>query len=153
MSTILDALKKSEQERKRTNVPTLSDIPAPQERSRWPIILLAILLVLALLAIIWLLMMPDSTNIDPTSSSEREDMTLDQSQSVGMVEDSQDEQEPTDINVDIISYSQDANQSFVIMDGKMYREGDFVRTGLKIQTIEQDSVLLNDRGELVSRQP
>jgi len=37
MSTILDALKKSEQERKLNKLPTLTDMAAPQEPSRWPL--------------------------------------------------------------------------------------------------------------------
>ena len=54
MSTILDALKKSEQERKLNKLPTLSDMPAPEEPRRWPqlVIIGLLLLVVALLA--WL---------------------------------------------------------------------------------------------------
>lgn len=149
MSTILEALKKSEQERKLNKVPTLSDIPAPQEQSRWPIILLAVLLVLALLAIIWLLVKPGASFDE--SQAAQAIVTPDPNPSVG--EESINEQSPTTISVDIISYSQDAQQRFAIIEGKMYREGEFVKTGLKIQTIEQDSVVFNNRGEILSLQP
>ncbi|MFT5609178.1 MAG: hypothetical protein ACI9PZ_002997, partial [Parvicella sp.] len=47
MSTILDALRKSEQERKLTKLPTLSDMPAPQEQARWPHWLILGLIVLS----------------------------------------------------------------------------------------------------------
>ncbi|NNC98594.1 MAG: hypothetical protein HKN85_00270, partial [Gammaproteobacteria bacterium] len=53
MSTILDALRKSEQERKLNKLPTLSDLPTPQEQSRWPQILIIALLMLVLLVLTW----------------------------------------------------------------------------------------------------
>ena len=55
MSTILDALKKSEQERRSNHVPTLSDMPVPQERSRMPVYLvlgLSLLLAVAIGALL-----------------------------------------------------------------------------------------------------
>ena len=53
MSTILDALKKSEQERKLNKLPTLSDMPTPQEKKSWPrIVLLVLILVLATVALL-----------------------------------------------------------------------------------------------------
>ena len=53
MSTILDALKKSEQERKLNKLPTLNDMVTPQEPSRWPLVAgLALLLAMIALTVL-----------------------------------------------------------------------------------------------------
>ena len=69
MSTILDALKKSEEERKVTKVPTLADMQAPQEPSKWPnvllIIIVGLLLVLLALAVRFILH-PPVKPVEPT---------------------------------------------------------------------------------------
>ena len=151
MSTILDALKRSEQERKLNDVPTLSDIPAPQEKSRWPLFLLSALLVIFLAIIVWLLwgkfsdkvQKQNADQVKLASNDANNPQSVNDDNSVGA----------NAITVNIISYSEDATQRFTIINGKMFREGEFVSAGLKIQTIGQDSVMLNNRGELVSRQP
>ena len=151
MSTILDALKRSEQERKLNDVPTLSDIPAPQEKSRWPLFLLSALLVIFLAIIVWLLwgkfsdkaQNQNTDQVTLASNDANNPQSVNDDNSVGAKA----------ITVNIISYSEDATQRFTIINGKMFREGEFVSAGLKIQTIGQNSVMLNNRGELVSRQP
>ena len=153
MSTILDALKKSEQERKLKDVPQLSDMPVPQERSRWPMVVMLILLVLCIATIIWLV-------LAITLGGDGEKAAVFTSPGAGVA--SELEYEPDDsrfdsgdsiITVEIISYSQDPAQRFAIINGKMLREGEFLRAGVKVETIDQDNVTLNDRGDVVNRHP
>jgi len=108
MSTILDALKKSEQERKLNKLPTLTDIQAPQEPARWPLVLAMVFAVL---------------------------------------------EDDEAIVVNVVSYSQEAALRFAMVNGKMVREGDFIATGLKLEKINSDSVVLNLRGKQITRTP
>lgn len=148
MSTILEALKKSEKERKLNAVPTLSDMPVPQESSRWPLIVIAILsLVLALM--IGLLLgpwfsAPQADSMAPVDS---------QNELQGKEPVDTNVLPPSDIIVNVVSYSENPKQRFVILDGKMFRENDFVRTGLRVEEIKPSAVVLNLRGESITRTP
>ena len=147
MSTILEALKKSEQERRLNEVPTLSDMTAPQESSKWPVFLLAGLVVLLsiiliVLAIRWWSVVP----IGEKSAIEISNETLaDQQASQAGTGDK--------IVVNVVSYSETAEQSFVMINGRLYRENEFVRAGLKVEKIEADRVVLNLRGRRIERKP
>lgn len=150
MSTILDALKKSEQERKLNDLPTLSDMPAPEEPSRWPQLLIIVLLVLVLallawLSLTWLSDQPDS------SKAQVSNIVVD-NDSVG-VPNPVAQSGSDEIIVNVVSYSEQAEQRFVMINGKMYREGEFVRTGLMIEKINPDSVVMIERGRRIERQP
>ena len=146
MSTILDALKKSEQERKRKNVPRLSDMPVPQERSRWPWVLLGVALIgfSVLLAVLLLGGQRDRIAIPPdVGSSIREEADKRQA----------DQQDPLAVVLNVLSYSEDVEKRFVIIDGKMYREKEFIRAGLLVEQINSSSVVLNLRGKLITKTP
>ncbi len=150
MSTILDALKKSEQERNRNNVPTLSDMPLPQETSRWPLVLIALLsltlaLVLGVLISQWLFK-SDEKNVEisrPAFNGSSEDV----------VQPAASEPPLSDLTLNVISYSEEPGSRFVMLNGKMFRENDFIRAGLKIEEIQSDAVVFNYRGERISRTP
>lgn len=146
MSTILDALKRSEQERKPNQVPTLLDMPTPQERPRWPLFLLGALLVLLFAVLIWVLLSvkPPETQIQSTVVNNETVNDVSADQEVG-VSDS--------IKVSVISYAQDPSARFVITNGKLFREGEFVMAGVKVESILQDSVVFIERGKRVTRQP
>lgn len=58
-----------------------------------------------------------------------------------------------DLIVNVVSYSEQASQRFVMLNGKMYRENDFVRAGLMVVEIRPNAVVFNVRGELITRTP
>ena len=147
MSTILEALKKSEQERKLNSVPTLSDMPAPQEASRWPLwglfTLLSLLLIVCIFMLIrfWPSAEPQAKNAVVISNESLAERGIN-SQNSG-----------DGIVVNVVSYSQTPGQSFAMINGKMYRENEFIRAGLKIESIEVNKVILNLRGRQITRTP
>ena len=152
MSTILDALKKSEQERKKNNVPTLSDMPVPEESARWPLYVIAGLsfLLAVLLGVIianWLgSRAPETQSIQEPSPTTQPTFT-------GAINDNAPQVAFEDVVVNVVSYSSEPSQRFVMLNGKMYRENDFVRAGLKVEEIKPNAVVLNLRGDLLTRTP
>lgn len=156
MSTILDALKKSEQERKLNNIPTLSDLPTPDEGTRfsrgWILALLVLLLLTILLALMWLgnpWLSRGEPNLLNNGRSSSNNIVLDnqslQPESLS--------QEQDGIVVNVVSYSTQADQRFVIVNGQLAREGEFVGPGLKVLEIKSESVILNHRGQRIERRP
>lgn len=148
MSTILDALKKSEQERKLGDIPTLSDMPTPDEgaqvSSAWIIALLVVLLVMLTALILIFTVFDDATPTAVVATDARivnnDTVATEQSSKESIV-------------VNVVSWSEQAEQRFAIIDGKLVREGEFVRPGLKVERIQQDSVVLNHRGQRLERRP
>jgi len=154
MSTILEALKKSEQERKLSNIPTLADMPTPQEPSRWqPILLLLILFLLLILvgfAVKFALFPSSSVDvIEPTLSSQTSPVAEQEAEA----HEPSEEAVSSDVVVNVVSYSDTASKRFIMIDGKLIREGEFVRAGLKVEEIRQHEVVLNLRGEQIIRRP
>jgi len=153
MSTILDALKKSEQERKLSNIPTLADMPTPQEPSRWqPVLLWAIFFLLVVLIgfVIKLAIFPSSGEHQAGLDGNKVAVIDEQAEvvnSVGAPESS------NDIVVSVVSYSDVPSKRFIMLNGKLVREGEFVRAGLKVEEIRQNEVVLNLRGEKITRRP
>jgi len=153
MSTILDALKKSEQERKLNKLPTLSDMPAPPEPSKWPliwgIVLCVVALIILLVTVFWWgkgSMQAQVLSTEMASqSSDKVMVVLDNSIIAADDNDG--------VVVNVISFSEDLNQRFAMVDGKMVREGEFVRAGLQVEKIQMDSVLMNLRGKRITRKP
>jgi len=159
MSTILDALRKSEQERKLNKLPTLTDMAAPQEPSRWP---LYIGLALVLLAIALVVLAYVIWSAKPGVAVEQTGLQANAVQLTG--EDAQTAQAPlTNVGevaplkdpmlVNVVSYSQDPAYSFAMVNGKMVREGDFIEPGLKLEEILPDAVVFNSRGKKITRSP
>lgn len=138
MSTILDALKKSEQERKLNDIPTLSDMPAPQEKSLvpsfWLLAVIVVLLVCVLAAIVYFGSQAETVVSGQTAT-----------QTVQPVED--------ELVVNVVSWSEQVEQRFVIINGKLARQGEFARPGLKVEEIKPNSVILLERGKRIERRP
>jgi len=149
MSTILDALKKSEQERKLNKVPTLTDAPTPQELSRWPQMAIIALLVILLLAVVWFAKYWFSSE---SNNSARDSQALVISNDT--VANAGDESSAnSEIVVNVISFSPTPSKSFAMINGKLYRENEFVRAGLKVEKIKSNSVVLNQRGRRIEKSP
>lgn len=149
MSTILDALKKSEQERKLSDIPTLSEMPAPYEPSRWPLIVgtlvtLLFLVVLSFFLYRWMIATPahDKTKVSEAIPVTNESIAEAKVNNVD-----------NDIVVNVVSFSAEVDQRFAMINGKLYREGDFVEAGLRVEEILEDSVVLNRRGRRITRKP
>jgi cytoskeletal protein RodZ len=143
MSTILEALKKSEQERKLNRLPTLSDMPPPQERSVLPTVLLLVvcLLLLVILAVLGFQWWQARGSADAQQSvSSRVDTTSALSGQNGDA-----------VLVSVVSYATDPAQRFAIVNGKMVRENEFVQPGLRVDKIDPDAVYLILRGERIKR--
>ena len=145
MSTILEALKKSEQERKLNRLPTLSDMPPPQEKSNLPMALLVViclllLIILGFLGLQW--WRTDKKGALPAAYTAEKNVAL--SSVPASPQDSE-------ILVNVVSYAEDPLQRFAIIDGKMVRENEFVRPGLRVEKIEADAVYLILRGERIKR--
>jgi len=170
MSTILEALRKSEEERKVTKVPTLADMPAPHEPQRWPHVLLFVILGLLLILIglaVKLVLFPSDGQsvVKSVATPESVEAPVDAGQQGNVdspegVAESGGEIEPTAeaagsaaIEVNVVSYSDQAEKRFVMIDGKLFRENEFVRAGLKVEEIRPNEVVLNQRGEQIIRRP
>lgn len=139
MSTIFDALKKSEESRQAGKVPSLQDFNSPNENRFWPKLLVGLLLLslIAALALYWLkpkqVELPISNQTTPASAEPAQ-------------------QAETGIEVSVVSYNDIPEQRFAIVNGKMTREGEFVRAGLKLISIDKQNVTFNHRGKIEVRQ-
>lgn len=166
MSTILEALRKSEEERKVTKVPTLADMPAPQEPQRWPNVLLFIILCLLLILIgfaVKLVLFPSGKQgvfesvSELTKGIETSVNTSPQDIIPEPVDDGGEQVTPvvsSDVfEVNVVSYSERPEKRFVMIGGKLFRENEFVRAGLKVEEIRPNEVVLNQRGEQIIRRP
>jgi len=155
MSTILEALKKSEQERKLNNLPTLSNMTAPKETSRWPIfgfvgLAILLLILLGFIGFNWFAgkgvfgggALKEDSSAKPVAVTNETVAT----EKPG-TEDS------SEIVVNVVSFSEQSDQSFAMVNGKLVREGEFVRAGLKVEKISSDKVVLNLRGRRIVRSP
>ena len=155
MSTILEALKKSEEERNTGKIPTLSDMQAPHEPQRWPQMLLLVVIVLLMILIgltIKFLMFPSKTQVlepQPASSIQESVQQAEGNEQA----DTQVVDPNQKIIVSVVSYSDEPQKRFTMIDGKLVRENEFVRAGLKVEEIRQNEVVLNLRGEQIIRRP
>jgi len=166
MSTILEALKKSEEERKVTKVPTLADMPAPHEPQRWPNALLFIILCLLLVLVgfaVKFVLFPSANQPIVKSVAVPENVAapvgVDRPSGSKATAEVNVEAEPVAvvnsdvIEVNVVSYSDQPEKRFVMIGGKLFRENEFVRAGLKVEEIRRDEVVLNQRGEQIIRRP
>jgi len=142
MSTILDALKKSEQERKLTQVPTLSTMSAPVEPTRWPMYII-ILLLFVLLGLFGYWFLQNNHPVGQSADEQGADSSLTDDYDRSL----------SDIVVNVVSYSEQSDRRFAMINGALYYEGDFIQSGVKVERITQDMVILNHRGQLVNKKP
>lgn len=147
MSTILDALKKSEQERKRNTIPTLSDMPAPQERSKWPYWLAFFLLSLLTILLVWFFVLYQEEKVATPEVVVNDDSGLASNNTIAASHYSD------EVSVSVISFAQEANARFAIINDKLFHEGEFIKAGIKVESILQDSVVLLERGERITLSP
>ena len=162
MSTILDALKKSEQERKLANLPELSSMPLPEEehdasRLWWGMAILA-LLVIAIIAYLILNSPEKNAQLSPSSTSQQSYQTA---QSVSNVERSyvvdskiysyselsgKIREVADKLKVNVVSYTEDEAKRFIMIDSNLYRMGNVVSlpngAKVEIRDIESNSVVL-----------
>ena len=151
MSTILDALKKSERERKLNTLPTLGDMPAPVEQSPWPMRVVILLLIVVVLTVLWFgykwSSQQDAANENQTNNIVLDNETVAAQNKIG------NDQQVTTVVVNVVSYADVPSQRFVMINGKMYRQGEFIKPGLKVDEIKEDSVVLNQRGQRIEKKP
>ncbi len=140
MSTILEALQKSERERKLSDVPVLTDMPTPVEAPRWPLYL-GVFIVLLLAALVFVLLV-EKQNSNAISAAVEQTVINNET-----IAEQKKAEESTDLVVNVVSYSDDIDQRFAMVNGKMFRQGEFVRAGLKLVEITKDSVIFNNRGK------
>lgn len=183
MSFILDALRKSESERRREATPGLAHLPPAAPRSHapaWVWVVMSVLLVglLGLAALWW-----QSTRTTPQREIVASGAALDTPPpaapasgaraeprapptpgiSTGPADPAQAESPaesslPTaaevrasglalpELNLQLISYSEDAAQRFVFINGFRYGQGQRVQNGPRIVSIYADSVVLEQQG-------
>lgn len=150
MSAILDALKKSEQERNQNKVPTLNDITAPTEPSKWPIMLsVAVLLLAITLAVLAYVIWKSGESAKDTAPKAASAEPLLEFEGTDLA--SAEVKQLTSVN--IVSYSDNPELRFAMVNGKMVREGEFIQPGLKVGEIRTDTVVFNLRGETLERSP
>ncbi len=144
MSTILDALKKSEQERKLNDIPTLTDMPAIEEPSplKWVGLTIAALLVVSILAALILLLLSPNNRVTGLGQLQTQQPPEVSSEATA-----------ASAVLSVLSYSENAEQRFAIINDKLVREGDFLATGIKVDSISADRVELIVKGDRITLQP
>ena len=178
MSTILDALKKSEKERKLDKVPTLGTMRPPEERrSSGPWIVSSAFIICMTVGIVgWLYFLRSAEQVSPTpqardirsapvvASESAAALTAVGSptasippEPVGVVEyrnlpRSVADQLP-ELTVSVISWSGESDRNFVMMQSGIYRVGDVVADGLVLVDIEPDAAILDYLGQRIRIRP
>ena len=139
MSTILEALKKSERERKLNDIPTLSDMPSIEEPSpfKWVLLTVGSLLLVSILAafIVKVMMPSQSASVGPVP------VAMSPEESVARA------------TLSVLSFSDNPAQRFAIINDKLVREGDFLATGMKVDEILADRVIMIINGDRLSLTP
>jgi len=160
MSTILDALRKSEQERKLNKLPTLTDVTAPQEPSRWPVYLGLALVVLAIALVILAYVIWSAKPNSAQASNDNAGVITAEAEvadSKATTQEAAVENGSAKANdsmqVNVVSYSEDPELRFAMVNGKLVREGEFIKPGLKVEKIQSDAVVFNARGKKITRSP
>lgn len=162
MSTILDALKKSERERKLKKVPHLSSMRPPEEKADLQWLKSGSLVVcsslLAGLVVMWFQTdQKFESSPSPVSDSTAETRTqLAEANNF----DSEEEYAKADaqravprVAVGVISFAGNSERSFAILDGKMVRAGELLDNGLLIEEIKADMVVATFDGKMVELKP
>ncbi len=183
MSTILDALKKSERERKLDKVPTLGTMRPPEEKRSagiW-VALVSVVVCVTVGVIAWLYLgrpgessvvteRPETIQIPAAVVSGGGAPEQHQPASEQAVQVSQAPTAPVevvdfrnlprsvvdqlpDLTVNVISYSGESQRNFVMMENGIYRVGDVVADGLVLEEIEPDAAILDYMGQKIRIRP
>ena len=155
MSSILDALEKSERERSQGSVPQYQDMQPPEEHSfrwKWFWILLAIILCVSLVfaAMRWMPSINWQNNIQQSS----EEVVADEKNNVlDYVQLSELEKSGIpEARINVLSLSAERERSFVMLGEKMYREGDPVSEDVTLESIKKDHIIFNKKDILIRRE-
>jgi len=148
MSSILDALEKSERERNQNSVPQYHDMRPPEEsgfRWKWLLVFFALLcfILLVFAALRWLPSI-DRGNIELEANQKSvvlDYLRLSELEKSGVPDD----------RINVVSVSADRERSFVMLGEKMYREGDAITENVTLETIENDHIVFNKQDVLIRR--
>ena len=162
MSTILDALKKSERERKLKKVPHLSSMRPPEEKADLQWLKSGSLVVCsALLAGVLVMWLQTEENIEPSVQPSIDNVSQTRTQLAEANNfNSEEEYAEADaqrsvpkVAVGVISFAGDSERSFSILDGEMVRAGELLDNGLLIEEIKADAVVATFDGKMVELKP
>lgn len=166
MSYILEALRKSERERNLGKVPTLAattEVARPRSQAHWWL-LLAMCVVAGVLGWMWSQNrivaepavdtrrppdVPASTSTATVAAPEagRNEPSITAAGAGAQTLD------PAQITLNVISWSEDSNRRFAMINQKIYREGDSIAAGSTISSIEPDKVVVVSHGRKVVLHP
>lgn len=171
MSYLLDALRKAERERQLERTPDLAQLHESEADDRndglpaWvaPVVAALVLLNLAALSAFWLLREPAEPIAAPRQQVPvAEPVALQPEAPPAAFDAAGDYPEPAasaaDLPVGIRDrppsielnghlYSSIPGRSFVLVDGRRYREGERLSEGPAVESIDETGAVLNDRGE------
>ena len=161
MSTIFEALKKSEQERKLSKLPELSSMPLPEEDDDSTRIWLGFAILAALVIAIIVYLVVSSNEQATDSAVEQQSIPQYTAPSQQVVSEyipgsrvydyaelsGRTRQVADSLNVNVVSYTQDLEKRFVMIDSNMYRVGNTV----SLQNSEQVEVLDIEENAVVLR--
>lgn len=152
MSSILNALEKSERERNQGSVPQYQDMSPPEEsRSHWKWLLFVFIVcvLLAFAAVKWILptlnWQSSAAVINEKTANEKNEI-LDYLRLTDLEKSGIPEQ-----RINVVSVSADRERSFVMLGEKMYREGDGITDTVSLEAIKKDHIVFNKQGVLIRR--
>ncbi|MGH1542704.1 MAG: general secretion pathway protein GspB [Arenicella sp.] len=152
MSSILDALEKSERERNQNQVPSYSTMQPPEERAghKKVLALVGIVLLLVLLAFIAFRYVPQFPEVNLTQKTESVD-TKDSNIIEFTALSLQEQAELPNLRISVTSVSPKAGRSFVMLGDTLYREGDQLAAELSLKQIAKDYVVLEYKGRKIRK--
>jgi len=163
MSSILEALEKSEKERNQDSIPRYHSMQPPAESKGLLNQILWAILVLALLSGLYFLInhfqVVDKVKSAFASKPEvietakvNAKVAQPEAETLAYSELSDDEKSllPSE-RINVVSVSEDKARSFVMLGDKMYREGNTLGQGAVLKGIAKDHILIEYNGRLVKR--
>ena len=171
MSSILDALEKSERERNQESVPQYQDMQPPEEKGfkwkwLWVILTVTCFVLLVLAVVRWWPSIGSFFNssqhsqkngvkTDVEISKNNTDTITARADAGDVLEYVQlSELEKTgipDSRINVVSVSADRERSFVMLGERMYREGDAISEHVTLESIKKDHIIFNKKDILIRR--
>lgn len=147
MSTLLDALKKSERERSQQPVPVYNTMQPPEEKSslgQLLVILVIVAVIIVLIAGIYFLFSQH------TATQEQPQLSVAEAVEYSTLP-PQEQDYLRDLRINVVSVSQQPGRSFVILGEQLYRVGDTVAEDVQLQAIGKDFVVFDWNGKQIKR--